>query len=296
MEPKSDRGTDRLRLEAAGKRASEVVDSLGISSAPVDPIEIACTEAPLLHVIGDNFRDRFDGQLEYHRRRNRFLLFYNTKYDDGSGRLHPRTRFSIAHELGHFFIERHHSYLFQGGKSHGSCGEFTNSVQVEREADTFAANLLMPARLIEPSVDGEPTFLKIRRLADRFQTSVISTAIRWVQLSDLPCAIAAIHDGAVAWIVPSSPLIRGGCYPKARATTMSPTCREQWELFRMGGDPSGIADSTARYWFETYDRDDLPGLVVTEEYQAVRVMNLLLVLLAMEEGDLIPEEEEEGED
>ncbi len=88
--------------------------------------------------------------MEYHRSRNRFLLLYNTKYDAYllPGQHHPRTRFSIAHELGHYFLEPHRAYLRRTGKSHPSKGEFLSDRTIEMEADAFAAGLLMPSALL----------------------------------------------------------------------------------------------------------------------------------------------------
>ena len=67
------------RQQAAVDRAVEVLNEIKIAVAPIDPLAVADSEKPLLCAIGGDFRNRFDGQLEYHRPRNRFLLFYNTK-------------------------------------------------------------------------------------------------------------------------------------------------------------------------------------------------------------------------
>lgn len=93
-----------VRKEKAAKRAEELLAVTGNLELPVDPKKLADSEAPVLVLIGDDFRNRFDGQLEYHAAKNRFLLFYNTKYDAAlpAGTHHPRTRFSIGHELGHW--------------------------------------------------------------------------------------------------------------------------------------------------------------------------------------------------
>jgi hypothetical protein len=288
--------TDRRLLELAAERAEEVIDALKITSAPIDPLAIVRSEAPLLQAVGDDFKNRFDGELRYHPKKNRFVLFYNTKYDAGLTGLHPRTRFSIAHELGHYFIERHHSYLVRRGRPHPSKGEFASERQIEREADTFAASLLMPARLLARLLDGEPTFAKVRRLANAFQTSVVSTAIRCVQLSDFPCALAAVRDGSVAWMVPSGPLLKGGCYPRSKVPLSSRTSRERWQGFSEGGDPSGSEDALVKHWFQTCEREGLEDIVLSEEYHSVRVMGTMLVLLTLDEDDLFPAEEEEGDE
>lgn len=287
---------DRRLLELAAERAEEVIEALKITYPPVDPLAIVRSEAPLLLAIGDDFKNRFDGELRYHPKKNRFVLFHNTKYDVGLQGLHPRTRFSIAHELGHYFIERHHSYFVHRGRPHPSKGEFANERQIEREADAFAASLLMPSRMLGRLLEGEPTFAKVRRLADTFQTSVVSTAIRSVQFSDFPCALAAVHDSSVAWMVASQPLIRGGCYPRSKVPLASRTSRERWLIFTAGGDPAGSKDALVEHWFETYDQEGLDNIVLSEEYHAVRSMGTVLVLLTLDEDDLFPADEEEGEE
>src|SRR5690349_9219402 len=99
------------RKERATARAAEVLKELKRRGAPIDPLEVAKSESPLLKVRGGNFKNQFDGQLEYHKRQNRFLLLFNDKYDHytRSRTHHPRTRFTIAHELGHYFLEPHHT-------------------------------------------------------------------------------------------------------------------------------------------------------------------------------------------
>lgn len=287
---------ERRRLEEAAERAEEVIEALRLTSPPVAPLEIVRSEAPLLQAIGDDFRNRFDGQLRYHPKKNRFVLFYNTKYDVGLQGMHPRTRFSIAHELGHYFIENHHAYLVHRGRPHPSNGEFGDERQIEREADTFAATLLMPPSMMGPLLNGEPTLSKVRRLADTFQTSVISTAIRCVQLSDFPCAVAAVRDSSVAWMFASQPLMKAGCYPRSKVPLASRTTREQWLTFAAGGDPAGTKDALVEHWFETYDREALDDVVLSEEYHAVRSMGTMLVLLTLDEEDLFPPEDDERDE
>lgn len=122
--------TVKIREKKAGDCAAEIVEILRISSPPIDPVAIARTEAPALKLIAGDFKNRFDGLLEYHPRQDCFLLFYNTKYDPAlpSGQRHPRTRFSLGHELGHFYLEKHRAYLMQRGPSHKSKSEFQSDV------------------------------------------------------------------------------------------------------------------------------------------------------------------------
>lgn len=97
--------TERNRQENASRQAEELLAALGFTKPPIDPLKIAAGESPLLVARGGNLGDLFDGQLEYHPAKDRFVLFFNTKYDSDSGKHHARTRFSVGHELGHFYLE-----------------------------------------------------------------------------------------------------------------------------------------------------------------------------------------------
>jgi hypothetical protein len=288
---------EQHRLELAGEQADALVARLMLT-APIDPFKVIRSETPFLRAGGHNFGNRYDGKLKYNREKNRFLLFFNTKYDLGMqpGCHHPRTRFSIAHELGHYFIEPHHQNLRRGGKPHPSSSEFRTDVQMEREADAFAASLLLPTPLIRPIVNqGELTLEQLGTIAGDYQTSLLSTTVRGVRLSDYPCAVAGIRDGHIAWMFPSEKLIDGGCYP-GRKSLQSPVAQERWTAFLAGRDEWVTEDGKARDWFQMFDReDDLFDVYVTEQYLPVRIMNTLVVLLTMNDEDLFSEEEDEDD-
>lgn len=284
------------RLESATDRAEQILQSLGVAEIPIDPFAIAGGESPLLKVAIDDFGEAFDGRLEYHRKQDTFLLMVNDKYDRRSvgGRRHPRTRFSMAHELGHFYLDGHHAYLRGGGTSHGSKGEFASDVTVEREADTFAANLLMPESIIRPLVNAEElTMGRIEELAETFDTSLVSTIIRSVRLSDYPCAVSAVRDGKVAWCFCSDALIEGRCYPDSRGALRSPAAAARWQRFLAGDHEKGEAPGEVGDWFRTYGRGHLDALSVTESYLPVAVAGTLIVLLVVPEDELFPNADEE---
>lgn len=282
--------------DAAGKRADELIARLQLS-APIDPLVVARTERPLLRAGGDDFRGSFDGKLKYRKDKRCFLLMYNKRYDVGlaPGRLHVRTRFSISHELGHFFIDEHHQYLRGGGKPHGSFAEYQSDAVMEREADAFAASLLMPTHLIRPLVNaGELSRERLLDLAEQFDVSMVSAAIRSVRLCHYPCALAGMRNGKVAWMFPSDALINAGVYP--RRNMLPPSAEEPWDDFENGNDNWITDDGLLRNWFEIYDREDLYKVVLQEEYTPVPMMNTLLVLLTVDEDDLFEDEDNEEDE
>src|SRR6185369_4065128 len=94
--------TEQFAQEKAGQQADAMIARMR-PSCPIDPLKIARDEYPRLRVGGKNFGNSFDGKLKFVLKERYFALMYNTKYDIGCslGEHHPRTRFTIAHELGH---------------------------------------------------------------------------------------------------------------------------------------------------------------------------------------------------
>jgi Zn-dependent peptidase ImmA (M78 family) len=282
----------RTRKERAAERAAEVLKTLKVREAAVDPLTIARSEAPLLKVKSGNFRNRFDGQLEYHERQNRFLLLFNDKYDQyvAAGTHHPRTRFTISHELGHYFLEPHHTYLVRDGKSHGSKGEYSSPVMMEREADAFAAALLMPERIMGEWVnDGDPTLENIEEWARVFHTSLSSTAKRSIDLSHFPAAVVPIKDGVTRMYHMSDAMIDGGCYPRPSGSSLPPTAYKAWQAFQSGSAQKSKAQSYVRDWFQTFRSEDQNFLPVFEHYLPIPVTNSMLVVLTVPEDELFPQ-------
>lgn len=93
-----------------------------------------------------------------------------------------RRRFSIAHEIGHF-LSGHIS--FDDGDLHveDSLAWFDSYNQQEREANEFAAELLMPESFLRE--DADPGALDVPRLARKYE---VSEQALWIQLMDLKLA------------------------------------------------------------------------------------------------------------
>lgn len=126
-------------------------------------------------------------------------------------------RFSIAHELGHYFLAGHPEHLFSGGKAiHESQAGFGSRDQIELEADHFAAGLLMPSHLFKSEAgkyaDG---FTAIEKLADRCQTSLTASAIRYAELTDAAVAVVISSGSSVDYCFASRAMrgIRGYKHP-----------------------------------------------------------------------------------
>lgn len=109
----------------------------------------------------------------------------------------PRTRFSIAHELGHFFLHKNKKGVF----SCTSDDMYLWGVPgIEVEANIFAANLLMPEKIFKKYTSKkEPSTELIIKTSNDFCTSLTATLIRYVECSFEPLALVRVQNGIINW-------------------------------------------------------------------------------------------------
>jgi hypothetical protein len=122
----------------------------------------------------------------------------------------PRQRFSAGHELGHWMRDR--------GKVAFSCVDSDllrewDDDNPERRANRYAADLLLPRKMVEKVARELPlTFASARELSDTFTTSLVATAIRLVELGTLPGMFVCTERAGRKWFV-RSPLIPETLWP-----------------------------------------------------------------------------------
>ena len=144
----------------------------------------------------DDFGDDFEGLIELTD--DLFIIYLNTTL--GNNPDTPRGRFSIAHELGHFFIDAHRLAITQ--KRMPSLGDYSNEdLEIEREADLFASRLLLPKNQFARAIKKVDKGLKgICELAKKFRVSVKCAALRYLSEEPMPCSlIFRSNDGSVKW-------------------------------------------------------------------------------------------------
>lgn len=112
-----------------------------------------------------------------------------------------RRRFSIAHELGHWEMDRYASELsICTIDDLNSWMPQSSKPDREQEANEFASALLMPEQFFAPLCqDHDPSFELISDLADKFNVSLTATTMRYVRFATEPCAIVFSKDGLVKW-------------------------------------------------------------------------------------------------
>jgi Zn-dependent peptidase ImmA (M78 family) len=111
-----------------------------------------------------------------------------------------RKRFTIGHELGHYWIPEHHD-TFNRKCLNSDIGAFDNKKNIiEYEADIFSAEFLMPEELFKKYVQLlDPSLISIEKLAEKYKTSLTATALRFVEFTLEPCALILMEDKKVRW-------------------------------------------------------------------------------------------------
>ncbi len=193
--------TLKVRSVLSNDRKEEIADlAEAVAEAffprhKVDPSVIA--RAKKITLSFGNYKDAFDGLLEH--RKGRFHIYANLDRIESPDS--SRARFTLGHELGHYFVDEHRNALTTGrALSHPSFAEYESDLLVEREADLFAANLLMPSGRFNQMAKREKVGLEgILKISEHFGTSVTSTAIRYATSDFVPCAVIKWTNEDFGW-------------------------------------------------------------------------------------------------
>lgn len=107
-------------------------------------------------------------------------------------------RFAIAHEIGHWVLHSDVSQLVACTSEDMLSAYRTSPIEIE--ANVFAAALLMPREPFARRTRGAPILWSTTRtLSDYFLTSLTSTAVRFVEVSDDYCALVVSEKGRIKW-------------------------------------------------------------------------------------------------
>lgn len=214
------------------KLAASVLDNCGIKSAPVDLTKILEKSKIDLEESSTIFAD---GVIVYSKSQKWAGIKYRSGMSEG------RVRFTIAHELGHLFLEN-----VDGFETSCSLDGENKNKENERQADEFASHLLLPKDWVRDSmgktIKGIESVLKISR---EFEVSQTAAAIRLVQLSELPCAVICSKGKLILWGNASRKL-----YVKIKKGQKISRATQAYKLLK-GKDGVKPAKTKAEHWFST---------------------------------------------
>ncbi len=183
----------KFRLLMARQCGEKIAADGGFTGFPVDPFAIAAKEEILVEAK-DPDRKGMSGCIVF--------------TDDGVGIIYATDirsegfrRFTVAHELGHYFLDGHPEEIAKTGPVHFSRAGFVQgNSSIEIEADHFASGLLMPTRLTREALYQAPIGLGgVQHLATVAEASLTAAAIRTAECAPYPVAIIVSEREKVSY-------------------------------------------------------------------------------------------------
>ena len=171
-----------FRLKMAKQSGEALVGKLGITALPVDPFALAADHDIVVEPKPDT-EPGVSGMLLRHG--DVFGILYATHIPNEGFQ-----RFSVGHELGHFFLDGHIDHILPADGVHASHAGFVSADPYELEADHFSAGLLMPGTLFRSALGKrEPGLAAVESMAGLCRTSLTATAIRFAELTEDAVAV-----------------------------------------------------------------------------------------------------------
>lgn len=182
-----------FRLSMVRNKAESIARERGFDSFPIDPFKIANQENILVQskppeVEGMSGCIVFSGD-------DVGIIYASNINSKGF------VNFTIAHELGHYFIDGHPEEIVKTSSIHLSRSNFTyGNISIEIEADHFASSLLMPNKLTHDLlVDSQIGLEGVKKLQSKARSSLTSAAIRAAECSSFPLCVIMSKGDEIAY-------------------------------------------------------------------------------------------------
>jgi len=257
---------------------SEKVLAKYSTTVPVDPHEIAKRVG--LRTFFEPYDKLFHGNTVFVG--NKFLVLLNK--NNLSDLNYPFARYTYAHELGHYFIPKHRnnirkgkSYAFSGGRMYTPEKKI-----VEREANQFAASLLMPRTLFSECYDSfdNLSFETILHIKDYFNVSITTAAIRLNKLNLTPCITIIWNKDGIKGKGVSKKFLElfGNKYPiEIKINTDRPLIEEEKIYYEPNDIEYEKAITVLSSWTNSIPKDIANQFLVIEETHKHQYGNFTLI-------------------
>lgn len=277
-----------FRLRMATQLGEKIAAEFGFTQFPVRPQTIAeardiMLQAKPAEVTGVSGAIIFAGDAA--------TIIYSTEHDNEGFE-----NFSIAHELGHWFLPGHPEEITKNGGTHISRANFTQNTSIELEADHFASGLLLPSALTRKLLVNNQIGLDgVLNLADAAHCSLTAAAIRATECSAYPAAIVVSRDEEIAYAFLSDSFKNLGklAFPRKGAPLPpSATLRFNEDKAKVLHAERAVAETDLSTWF------DGPGRIgLDEEIIGLGKYGYTLTVLTSEQlpEDPLEEEDEDAE-
>ena len=260
---------------------------------PVDVKQVAkefsaqiCADDPITYIEGEDLAN-FEGALypAPSGKKGWGIIYNNAIKSKG------RINFTLAHELGHYLMHRESHPEGLRCSADDIVGEEGKYKEIEREANQFAANLLMPFDDFRKQINekDKPTLDDISRCAERYETSFTAAISRWIEYTARRSVLVVSREGYILWARSSKSAFKTGLYFKilGRAPISIPMASPS-----SGGLPADIGQSVVLHesgaWF--------PHVACEEHAKFSKGYDFNISLLHFDDADRHEEPMEEPEE
>ncbi|TAI60501.1 ImmA/IrrE family metallo-endopeptidase [Bradyrhizobium sp. Leo170] len=135
-----------------------------------------------------------------------------------------RKAFTLGHEFGHYILHRD---LIESDKQYDGgvyCDEESilqrDGKGIEKEADEFAATLLMPFHDFRRQLPANerPDFQRLSALAKRYGVSLTAAILRWLEYTETRAMMIVSNEGYALWARSSDSALKSGRFIRTKET------------------------------------------------------------------------------
>lgn len=129
-----------------------------------------------------------------------------------------RINFTLAHEFGHYLV---HRARYPDGiqcTQEDMAGWGREYERIEREANEFAAWLLMPLDDFRQQIDSShmPDLDELGRCAERYGVSLMAAVLRWLDYTGQRAVLVLSREDFVLWARSSRSALRSGAFIRTK--------------------------------------------------------------------------------
>jgi Zn-dependent peptidase ImmA (M78 family) len=227
------------RFDRGPVNAGELAVEYSKNIAPESPI----------HIVEERALEGCMGALVYSESQPRqWGIAYHKGQSPG------RKSFTLGHEFGHYILHRN---LIEADARGGIyCDEQSilrrSGAGIEKEADIFAATLLMPLhdfRRQLPATD-RPTLERLSSIAKRYGVSLTATILRWLEYTDTRAIMVVSNEGYALWARSSDAAYKSGRFLRTKNVVFELPARAIAVTREFGEEAkTGIAQPIAAWGF-----------------------------------------------
>lgn len=170
-----------------------------------------CPQEPIDRVVGDTLEGCMGALVPGEGTPRKWAIMHHLDQSPG------RRNFTIGHELGHYLL--HRSLIPPEGIY---CDENSilhrNGEGIEKEADLFAASLLMPFHDFRAQLPAKerPDLETLTYLAERYGVSLTAAILRWLEYTETRAIMVTSNEGYAHWAKSSDAAYKSGLYIKTK--------------------------------------------------------------------------------